>query len=237
MIHLECIESTNNYAAKLIQLPNWYNGTVIVADIQTKGRGQQSTNWISQPGNLHCSYLFDLSFLKTQFSWIWSAAVAIAVQRTISNITPQLNPKIKWPNDILADKRKVAGILIENSVSQRQIESSIVGIGINVAYAPEDVNACSMQLPPNQVNTILYQLSKQLEEVYFILKSGDHQYLLRAYHNELWKYGQKTTIVINGVTIDTMFLGISEDGRAKFLTEQNELLLGIKEFQWKELGS
>ena len=106
-----------------------------------------------------------------------------------------------------------------------------------MAYAPEDVNACSMQLPPNQVNTILYQLSKQLEEVYFILKSGDHQYLLRAYHNELWKYGQKTTIVINGVTIDTMFLGISEDGRAKFLTEQNELLLGIKEFQWKELGS
>jgi BirA family biotin operon repressor/biotin-[acetyl-CoA-carboxylase] ligase len=125
------IGSTNDEARRL-GAEGAAHGTVVHADEQTSGRGRLARGWFSPPGNLYMSVLlrFDLAPSRlVELSFLAAVAVADAVAGLLP---PRAEVRLKWPNDVLVDGGKIAGILLENAGGV-----TILGIGLNVLRAPE----------------------------------------------------------------------------------------------------
>ena len=134
IICLDKIDSTNNYAKKLA-LQNADNGTLIVANSQTGGRGRQGHKFISPPGTgLYMTLILRPSVNISEFQMITIAA-AVSVCRSIEDLCGETGiTKIKWVNDIYMRERKISGILTEavTNFENGEIESVVTGMGINV---------------------------------------------------------------------------------------------------------
>ena len=105
-IRLDSVDSTNNYTATLIN-GNTPEGTVVIANEQTAGRGQRGNLWVSKPGeNLTCTYLLRPKFLRISDQYILNKAIALAVNKAIQHFVPQYDVRIKWPNDIFLQNKK-----------------------------------------------------------------------------------------------------------------------------------
>ena len=109
-------------------------GAVVVAETQTASRGRQGRRWVSDAGNLYFSVLFRPNAAALP---LLSPLAGVAVARAVRRVAG-LYPTIKWPNDIIIDGRKVAGILAESALSGSRIDYAIVGVGVNIAL---DVSA------------------------------------------------------------------------------------------------
>lgn len=125
LISLDKIPSTQDYAHDLVASGRASDATAIVAAAQSAGRGRYRRTWVSHHGNLYASFIYNAPERDARLSY----SVAVAVAETIASFG--IHPTIKWPNDILIQGKKVAGILIE--YSGRFV---IVGIGINVLSNP-----------------------------------------------------------------------------------------------------
>lgn len=130
------VDSTNSYAKKMA-LGGFSEGMVVVAEMQTGGKGRLGRSWSSQEGQgIWCSLILEpkVSILEaSRFSFL----IAVAVTEGIREVTG-LEVKIKWPNDILLNEKKLCGILLELVAEVEQIQSLIVGFGINVNQTLED---------------------------------------------------------------------------------------------------
>ena len=128
--HYASITSTNDEAARLAR-EGVRHGTVVHADIQTAGRGRFSRRWSSPPGNLYLSIVlrFDLPPIRiVEIGFVAALAVADAVDAMLPRM---VRATLKWPNDVLVQNGKIAGILLENAD-----EALVLGIGVNVLQAP-----------------------------------------------------------------------------------------------------
>lgn len=125
LISFDKIPSTQDYALELIASGRAVDKTAVLAAAQSAGRGRYRRTWVSHHGNLYVSFIFYSPDRDSRLSY----AVAVAIAETIASFG--MHPKIKWPNDILVDNKKIAGTLIEYSG-----EFVIVGIGINVNSNP-----------------------------------------------------------------------------------------------------
>jgi len=124
------VDSTNRYLLDLARA-GAPEGTVVVADHQTAGRGRLGRTWEAPPGSgLLVSVLLRPS-LAPQRRWLVTAAVALAAADACQAAAGGPRPAIKWPNDLLVEDRKVAGILAESDAG-----AVVVGVGINVTWAP-----------------------------------------------------------------------------------------------------
>ncbi|MDE6431375.1 MAG: biotin--[acetyl-CoA-carboxylase] ligase, partial [Duncaniella sp.] len=100
---------------------------------QTAGRGQRGNSWESAPGkNITMSILLRPEGLHPSRQFVISRAVSLAITGVLRRYMPASAVRVKWPNDIYVDDRKICGILIENVISSASIRQSVVGIGINV---------------------------------------------------------------------------------------------------------
>ena len=125
------ISSTNDWLIERISTQKFHEGTVVLASFQTKGKGQRGSEWLSQANkSLTFSVLLKPSFLLPIHAFDLSICVALALSVSLNKL--RLGFKIKWPNDIYFQDKKIAGILIENQMSQSVYQNAIVGIGLNV---------------------------------------------------------------------------------------------------------
>lgn len=131
LILLDEVASTSSYlAARADTLPH---GAVVAARSQTAGRGQRGNSWEAEPGkNLTFSLMLRPEAIAAANQFALSEAVAVAIATTLQEWLPEAELRIKWPNDVYANNRKICGILIENSLIGNKIRHSIAGIGINV---------------------------------------------------------------------------------------------------------
>ena len=127
--HFETIGSTNLFAKKLVK-EGAEEGVVIVADVQSGGRGRKNRTWSSPEGGLWFSILL-YPKISPQSVMLITMASSIAVAQGIEEIT-SINPVIKWPNDLSINEKKVCGILTEIDAEMDSINYTVVGIGINV---------------------------------------------------------------------------------------------------------
>ncbi len=131
VITLDTVGSTNSYVAS--RAGSLGHGDIVMAVEQTAGRGQRGNSWEAEPGlNLTLSMLLRPSGVEAACQFDISRAVALGTARMLQSLLPEKKVLIKWPNDIYVDDRKIAGILIENTLTGRLIERSIAGIGINI---------------------------------------------------------------------------------------------------------
>jgi BirA family biotin operon repressor/biotin-[acetyl-CoA-carboxylase] ligase len=129
IIYFNSISSTNSYAKNLIK-KNAEEGTVIISDVQTNGRGRKNRNWLSPKEGLWFSVLL-YPKIPAQYAMYVTMAASISVVQAINKLTSLL-PIIKWPNDLLLEGKKICGILTELDAEIDRINYCIVGIGINV---------------------------------------------------------------------------------------------------------
>ena len=109
----------------------FFEGTVVVASVQTNGKGQRGSQWFSQQyKSLTFSVLLKPSFLLPIYAFDLSICVALALTDSLNKLRSGF--KIKWPNDIYFQDKKIAGVLIENQMSQFVYQNAVVGIGLNV---------------------------------------------------------------------------------------------------------
>jgi BirA family biotin operon repressor/biotin-[acetyl-CoA-carboxylase] ligase len=217
-IHLERVDSTNNYARQLVRDKMPVEGTVVTASAQTEGRGQRTNSWYAEPDmNLTASYILRPAFLAAKDQFMLSASVALAVFDVVKRISGFETVKIKWPNDILVNERKIAGILIENSLRGMVLDYSIVGIGINVNQTefPKGLLATSLASETArsyQVNRVLTDLNSDLEKYYLQLRQGDHRSILSQFNGNLFAFGEVRKLMVNGREDDFTILGARPSG-------------------------
>ena len=203
-VHLSETDSTNNYARVLLRDKMPIEGTVVTTDNQTNGRGQRANLWVSEPNlNLTCSYILRPAFLAAKDQFLLSASVALSVFDVLSDELTDQSVKIKWPNDILVDEKKIAGILIENSLRGSNIDHSIVGIGMNVNQIQftESLNATSLKSILNRdfpIEDVLSLLNSKLEKRYLQLRQGQSQAILSLLNQNLFGFEEKRTLKVNG---------------------------------------
>jgi biotin-[acetyl-CoA-carboxylase] ligase BirA-like protein len=144
----EC-DSTNDLARSLGEA-GYPHGTWISARIQTRGRGRLGREWRSLEGNLFLSLVLRLES-KDRWSWV-PLMTAIAAARAIRELDPRLDVRIKWPNDLWLEGRKLGGILCE-AVGSRDQSFIVAGIGINAARAPEglDQETASLEMTADEI--------------------------------------------------------------------------------------
>ncbi len=146
------LPSTMDEAARLAQA-GAAEGTVVVAETQTASRGRFGRTWVSQPGNLYLSVVFRPSLQQLP---LLPCLGAVAVARAIRQATA-LNPRLKWPNDVLLGGKKVAGVLAESAIQDGQAPCAVLGIGINVNLDPSEKSPPAPPLPRGAGSSPPYQ--------------------------------------------------------------------------------
>lgn len=127
------LDSTNSEAHRLLSSQEAYHGLAILAFNQTEGRGQYGRVWQSQAGqHLAMSIILQPDNMTPDMLPLISMKASLGIIRVLHKVDPRLEPKIKWPNDIYLKGKKLAGILIENSISVHKVQHCIIGIGMNV---------------------------------------------------------------------------------------------------------
>lgn len=156
LISFDKIPSTQTYALQMVANGTARDHTVIMAEAQSAGRGRYRRTWVSHHGNLYVSFIFDAYERDPRLSYV----VAVAVAETLTAFG--IHPKIKWPNDILIDGKKVCGILIEYAG-----QFVIVGIGINIKTNPTVPNYKTTKLDDYatiEKSDLLNKLMKNLDK-------------------------------------------------------------------------
>ena len=250
IIWLDTTDSTNEEARRnILSLDNL---SVVSAYSQTAGRGQRGNTWSSSPGeNLTFSVVMKyghesglVSPLRACDQFAVSEAAALAVVDLLASY--DIEAKIKWPNDIYVSDRKICGILIENSVRDGSMASSIIGIGLNVnqtTFDPSLPNPTSMALSGNTRSQSI-SLEPLLEEFLYIFKgyctrylniTGGLSRLRRLYLSQMWRKDILTeyTDLLEMRTFKGRIKGLTDIGLLIVEdTEKGEL----KEFAFKEIG-
>ena len=127
-LHYPVTTSTMDVARRAV-VDGAREGTIVIADQQTAGRGRLGRKWLSHPDN---SILVSvIVYPELEHLYQLNMAAALAVAQSIERFTG-LKPVIKWPNDILIEGKKVSGVLIESDIQGEHVKSAIIGIGINV---------------------------------------------------------------------------------------------------------
>ena len=192
-IHRIEVSSTNTYLKELltagVDLPEL---TLVDADFQTGGRGQQGNSWESErEKNLLFSLLCHPTFLPATNQFVLSQAIAVAAQRTLSEYTDGIT--IKWPNDIYWNDQKICGTLIECNLMGNCIKDCIIGTGINVnqmefkSDAPNPVSLAQITGFTFNRQTILDSVVQQFKELYEELKDSGVEALKADYMQHLYR--------------------------------------------------
>jgi BirA family biotin operon repressor/biotin-[acetyl-CoA-carboxylase] ligase len=169
LIYFESTNSTN-LQASLLGKKGCENGTLVITDRQTQGKGRVGREWISPSNsNLYFSILLRPSIAPQMASWIPLVA-GVALAKGINAYTG-LSPRIKWPNDLLINEKKAGGILIELHIEGDKISHLVLGIGINVnmTHFPEEIAPIATSLKkelghPIHREPLLAQLLEELEK-------------------------------------------------------------------------
>lgn len=192
-INLSEADSTNNYAAQILRHSDIAEGTLIVAQRQTHGRGQRGATWQSEEGlNLTLSIVLKPKKLGLPQQFLLNKMMALSVRQTVAVFLPQHDVKIKWPNDIFVDNFKVAGLLLENTVQGGQIVSTVAGIGLNVnqnVFSVELARARAMANFSNStfdIEQILNTLCENIEAHYLKCIAGNERIINASFDQFLW---------------------------------------------------
>ncbi|PJC63203.1 MAG: biotin--[acetyl-CoA-carboxylase] ligase [Flavobacteriales bacterium CG_4_9_14_0_2_um_filter_32_27] len=233
LIHLQEIDSTNEYAKSLIKVLTYVSeGTTIVAKNQLHGRGQMGSSWESNPcQNLTFSVIISPKILVVEQFQI-SKIVALALISFLNQLGIK-NTSIKWPNDIYIKEKKIAGILIENILKNNKIEHTIIGIGLNVNQVDFTTkNATSLQLITSQaydLNILLANFIEILERNYFLLKSNQHAVINEAYLKNLLGFQKERKFSTSTEQFKAIIIGVSSMGKLQLQKDEQLMEMDIKE--------
>jgi BirA family biotin operon repressor/biotin-[acetyl-CoA-carboxylase] ligase len=232
IIELEETESTNRYAFELIKDNEVAEGTVVSAKHQRSGRGLGGNKWESEAGkNITASIILKPSFLPLQKQFMLNIFTSLSVCDMISQLLQKKESiKIKWPNDVYVDNKKISGILIENMITGNTLQYSVIGIGINVnqkIFLSNALNPVSLKNISGKnldIKKCFSLLCSCLDKRYMQLKDSAYNSLNNDYLSLLYRKGEKAKYIFESKTISAVITGISEEGKLILKTDEQKII-------------
>lgn len=235
-IKLNEVDSTNNYTSKLLAENRAEEGLVVIAAYQHQGRGQMINTWESDNGkNLLMSVLLCPDFLPVQQQFLLSKVIALGVRDMLRLFVEGVS--IKWPNDVYVGNRKIAGILIENSIMGYTIGSSIAGIGVNInqlefkSDAPNPVSLTQLLGREFDIDELLGLLCDSIDSWYVKLRKGAVESINLSYAETLYRLGVEATYRDGEGEYKGAIVGVNSIGQLQILPVKGKL----KTYHFKEV--
>lgn len=204
---------------------------------QTKGKGQDQNIWESEKGqNILLSTLVFPQFLHASDAFQISRWASLSILSYIQN-KGIADIHIKWPNDIYIGSQKMAGILIQNSISGENLSKSMIGIGLNINqldFSQNIPNAISLKQLTGKSYEIVEEIELLLHEMQnqYSLLSEQPDILIESYHENLYRKDEWHLYLVNGQEIEGKIRGVDQFGRLILENRQG----GKKEFDIKEIA-
>jgi len=231
----EC-QSTNSLMLDLTSKSPLPEGTVVITSNQYAGRGQRGNTWQTAAGmNLTFSVLLRPTFLsvKDQFRLTMVASLAVLDFLLDKGL---VDVKIKWPNDVLVGRKKICGMLIENSIQGDSINQSIVGVGLNINQLEFPVSSATSLALLSQVSFDLNEqwnlLLEKLEKRYLQLRAGKQKELKEEYLKHLLSINQRQKFSSNGSDVEGTIKTVNELGELVVEMNGAERPFGMKEISF-----
>jgi BirA family biotin operon repressor/biotin-[acetyl-CoA-carboxylase] ligase len=234
-IELDSVDSTNNYAANLINTTKVPDGTVIMAHYQFSGRGQKGNEWHSNPSeNLMCSIIYKTNLLAAKDVFMISKITSLAVKETLDFLLAK-DTLIKWPNDIYVEDKKICGMLIENQWQGNQL-TSIIGIGLNINQTnfPDQPRATSCALVIGKtldIKNVLQLLVQNLEKMYLKIRANKLSDISENYKSGLMFINNSRTFKTQNEIFQGAITDVKESGHLEIKRTDGSLVL----FAFKEV--
>ncbi len=212
------------------------NGTVIYTDYQSKGKGQRGNSWESEEGeNILISIILDTKFVEPTDFYDLTIITSLAIHDLLSDYLKK-DIKIKWPNDLIYESKKIGGILIETYIRQNIIEWCILGVGLNINQKKfRDENAisladiCGQRFDREELTNLLLQ---KVEAKYFQLQKGDIKSLRKEYIANLYWKNEIHVFQSEGSYFSGRILNVEPAGKLRMETENGERLFDFKEVKF-----
>lgn len=238
IIRVDEVESTNMLAKNILKLDESVpNGTVVVCKYQTSGKGCGENTWESQYGmNLTFSIILYPSFIPPDEQFSISQSVSLGICDYLKTLTR--NVSIKWPNDIYIGDRKVAGILIENSICGNTISNSVVGIGLNVnqvVFRGSAPNPTSMKLRLARdfdLEEVLSMLVVFIENRLLQLETDYGYDISKDYKASLYRLNQFHRFVDDSGEFEAKIIGVADNGCLLLQFESGD----VSSYRFKEVA-
>ena len=212
------VDSTNE-VAKYLAEEGAEEGTLVVAEIQNRGKGRRGKTWISPPGGVWMSVILRPNIPPYQASQL-TLVTGVVVAKTLKEEL-NLDVGIKWPNDILIGKKKVCGILTEVNATMDKVNYLVVGIGIDmnvdVPLFPSDLQKGATSLK-NELNTeingalLVQKFLFNFENIYKEFKSGKFPEILNEWRAMSSTIGNSVEVRTRGKTVRGDAVGINKEG-------------------------
>tara|TARA_B100000927_G_scaffold67212_2_gene53033 strand:+ start:2341 stop:3084 length:744 start_codon:yes stop_codon:yes gene_type:complete len=234
-LHFDSLNSTNETLKQLSKKIELQNGFYITADYQKSGKCQNHDKWDSNPKeNLLISIFLNLD-LNIKNSFMLNQLASLSILDTLSKFLEQ-KIEIKWPNDVYVDNKKISGILINNIVKGGIINSSVIGIGINVNQTNFNKKyiATSMKLLSKkdfELNEIEKMLMKNIKKQSMILLEKKISLLSSRYNNHLYGKNLDSLFILNKKRIYAKVIGVNQNGKIKLMFGDSE----VNEFSQNEV--
>ena len=233
-IHLKECSSTNEIAEEILRNGDFREGLVVTTDHQQAGKGQAGNSWVSSRGlDITCSVILQPGFLDIHDQFYLNIFTSLALGDLLTGFSSG-SIRIKWPNDIILNGRKVAGILIKNFVTGSSIESTVIGIGLNVNSSPALDTATSLKDHANgdfDLTKVTKYLFEVLDNRYQYLKGGRKDELLSEYLQSLMWINEEHIFRTDHEFRGTI-RGIDELGRLTVESDGQISSYSIKEIEY-----
>ncbi|MDA0780820.1 MAG: biotin--[acetyl-CoA-carboxylase] ligase [Rickettsiales bacterium] len=230
VLEFESIDSTNEEAKRCINAGEIFDNTVIKADVQLSGKGRSGNKWISDSGNLFCSIVKKVDVSLSEAAK-YSFLTAISVGETIKEfVNDEAEVKYKWPNDVLLNKKKVSGILLESLKDINGSVRVIIGTGVNLNSVPQDADIkavsifaeCGVRVSVTEFfDKFLINFNNQ-ENVW---KNQGFSCIRSAWLNDAYNLGKEITVNLPDKTFKGIFEGISQNGELEVIVDDKKLLI------------
>lgn len=224
VIKLVQIDSTNNHAARLIDADTAQAGLTIVADEQTAGKGQRGNVWKDEPGQSILMSIIINPNINADAQFSFNAAVAVAIAQVIQDMDPQAYVKIKWPNDIIINDKKAAGILIENIFRGSTWSHAIIGMGLNVLqmyFPPTLPNATSLFLATGKKFDIEKLMLAIRAQVISNTYSDNMEPFLDKYNHLLFRKDEQQMFIKDDQEFSAVVSGVNNKGQLVVRMDDN----------------
>jgi BirA family biotin operon repressor/biotin-[acetyl-CoA-carboxylase] ligase len=236
VIYLPECHSTNDYLLDLAKKRNLIEGTLVITDRQTAGKGQRGNSWESEEGkNITVSWIVKPDFLLPSEQFLLTIITALSIRAELQRLKID-KVNLKWPNDVYVQDFKIAGILAESSLRSNSIEYTVLGLGLNVNQSSFQNEAATSVIQHTQLETdrysILESILLEFEIRYDQLANNKNSEIIHEYHECLrWK-GRKHLFSTDDLSFEGVIKGIDPSGRLLVQTEDGL----IKSFNNKEIS-
>jgi len=223
------LENTNDTTKRIFD-SNKSQNVALLSLKQKSGRGRTNKIWISKEGDLTCSFLVNFQTTVNKLGQInlWFTNKVFIV---LKKLNPELNLKIKWPNDIYLDEKKLGGILVETTIFRGEVSYFLFGVGINLVSSPQNQSYPTTSLANFSKNVsplrLFLEISKTLTVNFYELKNSSLFVVDASFLKNFKDFEKIIKIKFKKKTLEGRFTSITQNGELVLINNKKKLIINF----------